>query len=758
LINMDKITIGIGGMHCASCAVNIENYLKKLEGVSKVSVNIVSQKAYLEYDPQKLTRLNLQKAIEGIGYQVIDLSSASTQGKEADFVSEQKLSFGQVADIRTKFIFSLIFSLPLAYLAIAHSLKLPISPSLSENMALAQFILATLVVLLGSQFFRRGIMTVIKLHRANMDTLISLGVGSAYLYSIAISISIWRGIRSAGASGLYYETAAFLITFILLGKFLEAIAKGKTSLAIKKLLGLQPKTASVIRDGLEKEILIEEVLVGDVILVRPGERIPVDGEVIEGHSGVDESMVTGEGIPVEKSIGSKVTGATINKSGSFKFQATKIGKDTFLAQIIKLVQEAQMSKAPIQELADKVAAYFVPVVLGAGIFTFIIWLSASHSLSLALNNFIAVLIIACPCALGLATPTAVMVGTGIAAGQGILIKNAKSLELAHEIEIIIFDKTGTLTRGEPVVTDIINLQGQDRQEILRYAAIAEKRSEHPLAEAILRSARKDNLEISEPDAFNALTGKGVIARLNGEIILLGNRKLFVDKDISTSFIEDKLDYLESQGKTTMIVGYKNKILGMLAVADTLKDFSAQALNVLKSLKKRVWVISGDNRLTSEAITRQLDIEKVLADVLPQDKAQEIKKLRKKGLKVAMVGDGINDAPALAEADIGIAIGAGTDVAIESADIVLIKDDLRDVAVAIDLSRYTMKKIKQNLFWAFLYNVIAIPIAAGVLYPFNGFLLNPMIAGLAMALSSVSVVGNSLLMYRYKKNIQIRREK
>ncbi len=411
-----------------------------------------------------------------------------------------------------------------------------------------------------------------------------------------------------------------------------------------------------------------------------------------------------------------------------------------------------MSKAPIQELADKVAAYFVPVVLGVGIFTFIIWLSMSHSLGLALNNFIAVLIIACPCALGLATPTAVMVGTGIAAGQGVLIKNAKSLELAHEIEIIIFDKTGTLTRGEPLVTDIINLQGQDRQEILKYAAIAEKRSEHPLAEAILNSARKDNLEVPEPDAFNALTGKGVIARLNGEIILLGNRKLFLEKNISTSFIEDKLHYLESQGKTAMIVGYKNEILGILAVADTLKDFSAEALSVLKRLKKRVWVITGDNRLTSEAITRQLDIEKVLADVLPQDKAQEIKRLREQGLKVAMVGDGINDAPALAEADIGIAIGAGTDVAIESADIVLVKDDLRDVAVAMDLSRYTMKKIKQNLFWAFLYNVIAIPIAAGALYPFSGFLLNPMIAGLAMALSSVSVVSNSLLMYRYKKNI------
>jgi len=746
---MDKITIGISGMHCASCAINIKEYLSRLDGVFKVKVNLVSQEAYLEYDPQKLTYLDLQKAVERIGYKAVDLSSSNAQN---NLDQKQKLSFDQITRAKTKFIFALIFTLPLAYLTLTHHLKFPVPLYLSENMALVQFILATAAILPGYQFFKQGIMTVIRIHRANMDTLVSLGVGAAYLYSILISVSNWRSGFSEAVQGLYYETAAFLITFILLGELLEAIAKGKTSLAIKRLLGLQPKKAIVIRDGQEKEVSIEEVQVGDTVIVRPGERIPVDGAVIDGHSGVDESMVTGESIPVEKSIGSEVIGATINKSGSFKFKATKIGRDTFLARVIQLVRQAQESRAPIQELADKIAAYFVPAVLTIGILTFIIWLMISQNLSFALNNFISVLIIACPCALGLATPTAVMVGTGIAAGQGILVKNARSLQLAYEIEVVIFDKTGTLTKGEPVVTDIINLKGQDQQEVLKYAAIAEKRSEHPLAEAIVRSAKRQDIEIPEPDAFNALTGKGVIARLNKEIILLGNRKLFADKNINTSFIEDKLHYLETQGKTAMIVGYENEILGVLAVADILKEFSAEAVSVLKKLGKQVWVITGDNRLTSEAITRQLDIDRVLAEVLPEDKSKEIKKLRGQGLKVAMVGDGINDAPALAGSDIGVAIGAGTDIAIESADIVLVKDDLRDVATAIDLSRYAMKKIKQNLFWAFLYNLIAIPIAAGALYPLGGFLLSPMIAGLAMVLSSLSVVSNSLLMYRYRKNI------
>ncbi|MFH1128836.1 MAG: copper-translocating P-type ATPase, partial [Candidatus Omnitrophota bacterium] len=626
-----------------------------------------------------------------------------------------------------------------------------------HNMALAQFLLVTPVMFAGSQFFNRGIITVIRTGSANMDTLISLGVGAAYLYSLVISIAIWTKKEVYQTQVFYYEIAAFLITFILLGRLLEEIAKGKVSQAIRKLIGLRPRTAIVVRDGKESEIPIEEIVVGDIIVVRPGEKIPTDGQVIEGHSGVDESMITGESIPVEKSINSQVIGSTLNKTGSFKFKATRIGKDTVLAQIIKLVEEAQGSKAPIQELADKISTYFVPAVLVIAILTFFIWLVAGKGIVFSLTTFVTVLIIACPCALGLATPTAIMVGTAVGANNGILIKNARSLELVRLIKTIVFDKTGTLTCGRPEVVDIISIKGGDRNQVLRIAAIAEKRSEHPLAESVVEAAKKYNLEIPEPDAFNALTGKGVIARFKEEIILLGNRKLFEDRDIDIAFIEDKLKALESEGKTVMIIAYKDEVIGILALKDTLKQFSKEAVDALKKSGKEVIMLTGDSRTTAQVIAKELGIDKVLAEISPQDKAQEIKKLQDSMLKVAMVGDGINDAVALAQADIGIAIGAGTDVAIETGDIVLIKDDLRDVVVAMDLSRYCMKKIKQNLFWAFFYNLVGIPIAAGVLYPFTGFLLNPVIAGTAMAFSSVSVVGNSLLMQRYKpKKCTLRR--
>jgi len=748
---MEKVIISISGMHCASCALNIEKFLKNVDGVIEVNVNYASEKAYIDYDPGKLSRQDLEKAIEKTGYKVISPEAGALEKKETALDAEQNLRTKEILSIKIKFIVSLVLSLPLMYFAMSPHLKLPLPKFILENMALVQFLLATPVMLAGYQFFNKGITAVVRMHSANMDTLVTLGVGSAYLYSLVSSLLIWLRIRPYSTGALYYEIAAFLITFILLGKLLEAIARGKTSEAIRKLLSLQVKTAIVIRDGREKEIPIEEVVVGDVVVVRPGERIPADGLVIEGHSGVDESMITGESIPVEKSIGSEVIGATINKTGSFKFRATKVGRDTFLAQIIRLVSEAQGSKAPIQELADKISAYFVPTVLLIGILTFAIWFFFA-GLAFALTAFISVLIIACPCALGLATPTAVMVGTGIGANNGVLIKNARSLEFAHKIKAIVFDKTGTLTEGKPRVTDIVLVKSQDKAEVLRYASIAEKRSEHPLAEAIVEAAEKDNLDIPEPDAFNSLTGLGVIARLGGEIILLGNRKLFTERKIDISFIEDKLKVLENQGKTTMVVAYKDEILGILSVADTLKEFSKEAVNALKKLGKEVLMITGDNQTTAQAIAGQLGIDRVLAEVLPQDKALEIKKLQEGGLGVAMVGDGINDAPALAQADIGIAIGAGTDVAIESADIVLIKEDLRDVVMAMDLSRFAMKKIKQNLFWAFFYNVIGILIAAGVLYPFTGFLLNPVIAGSAMAFSSVSVVTNSLLMRRYKRNI------
>jgi P-type Cu+ transporter len=721
---MDKAIISVQGMHCASCAVNIEKFLKSADGVLGVNVNFATEKAYIEYDPRKTSLPQLEKTIEKCGYRTVKRVSLNKE----------------ISRIRIKFFISLFFSLPLMYL------------SMSGGLPLVQFILSTAVVIAGFDFFRRGLSIVTLRRSANMDTLISLGVGTAYLYSLYSSILIWTGNQPNTMAGLYYETAAFLVTFILFGRLLEALAKGRASEAIKKLLGLQPKTARVIRDGSEKEIPVEEIIVGDIVVVRPGERIPADGAVIEGHSSVDESMITGESLPVEKVTGSLVTGATINKAGAFKFRATKVGKDTLLAQIIRLVEEAQGSKAPIQELADKISAYFVPAVLLIAIIAFTIWVLAGAGIAFALTIFISVLIIACPCALGLATPTAVMVATAVGANNGILIKNAQSLQLAHKIKTVVFDKTGTLTKGRPELTDIIPVNNFTKTDVLKYASIAEKRSEHPLAEAVVEAAKKEGMDIPDPEGFNSLTGKGVIARFQSEIIVLGNRRLFIGRDMDISFLEEKLSALETEGKTAIAVGYKNDILGIVGVSDTLKGSSRQAVDILKGSAKQVLMITGDNRITAEAVARQLGIEKVIAEVSPQDKAGEIKKLRNRKLSVAMVGDGINDAPALAQADIGIAIGAGTDIAIESADIVLMKDDPLDVVVAMDLSRYAMKKIRQNLFWAFFYNIVGIPVAAGLLYPFFKFLLNPVIAGAAMALSSVSVVSNSLFILRYKKPV------
>jgi len=741
---MAKIRFKISGMHCASCAANIERSLKGKDGIISIRVNFANESAYIEYTAQEISPQGLEKLIQDAGYK-------ATPSEQADLDAEKISRLKEINSIKVKFIFSAVFSLPLMYLSMYKHFKLPLPGFIADNMLLVQFALATLVLFCGINFFKSGIRAVVKLRAANMDTLITLGVGASYLYSVVYSLAILSGRVSYATDALYYEISAFLITFILLGRLLEAVAKGRTGQAIKKLMGLKASTATIIREGIEKEVDIGEVVTGDIVIVKPGERVPVDGIVIEGHSGVDESMVTGESIPVEKSIGSSVIGATINKTGSFKFQATKVGKDTVLAQIIMLVEEAQGSKAPIQELADKISAYFVPAVLVIGLTTFFVWLIAGMPFIFALTVFISVLIIACPCSLGLATPTAVMVGMGIGARHGVLIKNARSLEIACKIDTVVFDKTGTLTQGRPVVTDIINIKGGEKNEIIKFAAIAEKRSEHPLAEAVVAYAGEMKLDIPEPDAFNALTGKGVIARVGGEIILLGNRKLFIERGIDISTIEDMLADLESQGKTVMIAAFREEILGIIALADTLKEFSKEAVSAIKNLGKKVLLITGDNLNTARSIAMASGIEDVLAEVLPQDKALRIEGLQMEGRKIAMVGDGINDAPALARADLGIAIGRGTDVAIESADIVLIKDDLRDVVVAMDLSRYCMKKIKQNLFWAFFYNFTGVPIAAGVLYPFTGFLLNPLIAGIAMAFSSVSVVTNSLLMRRYKNS-------
>lgn len=815
----EKAVIKISGMTCASCVLTIEKSLGKVDGVKNVNVNFASEKALVEFDPQKTSLKELEQAIEKTGYGVIkeegkkeetqtlnlkvvgmdnphcvgtvDSALKNVKGVKSRklFVNERaKIEFDPaltnverikkaIADVgytpieeiesvdiekkarekeiknwKTRFFISMIFSIPLLYVSMGHHIfGLFLPKFIVENLALVELFLCTPIILAGSQFFIRGTQAVIRTKTANMDTLIAVGTGSAYLYSLVITFFIWSGKGGYKSEDLYYEVAGFLLTFIILGKLLEAISKGKTSEAIKRLLGLQAKTASVIRDGNEIQIPIEEVKVGEIIIVKPGEKIPVDGKIIEGYSSVDESMITGESIPVEKKIGDEIIGATINKSGSFKFRATKVGKDTVLSQIVLLVEEAQGSKAPIQRLADQISAYFVPTVVGIGILAFLLWFFiVGQPFVFALTVFIAVLIIACPCALGLATPTAVMVGTGLGAENGILIKNAETLQKTHKISTIVFDKTGTLTKGKPEVTDIVPLNGFKEEEILKFSAIAEKRSEHPLAEAILNESKKRGIDVLDPENFSALSGKGVEISFQNKRIVLGNKKLMEDKSIVIdSRMEKEIENKENMGRTVMLLAMDGKMAGIIGVADTLKKYSLEAISYLKNLGKEVVMITGDNRRTGKAIGDQLGIDRVLAEVLPEDKAKEIEKLQKEGKIVAMVGDGINDAPALAQSDVGIAIGTGTDVAIETGDIVLIKDDLRDVVSAIELSSYTMKKIKQNLFWAFFYNTIGIPIAAGILYPFFGFLLNPVIAGAAMAFSSVSVVSNSLSMKRFK---------
>ncbi|MFA6169384.1 MAG: copper-translocating P-type ATPase [Candidatus Margulisiibacteriota bacterium] len=738
-----KILLKVVGMDNPHCVGTIGGAVGSLPGILSKDLR-VNEKAVIQYDPAKVSVQQIKAVITEAGYIPIE---------EADVTEdvEKQAREKEIRNVWTRFLGSLILSLPLFYYMLMVA-GFPMPEFFMKNGPAIELLLTTPIMFFGSLFFTRGILSLVKTRTANMDTLVAIGVGAAYLYSLYVTVAIWLGNSAFGVADLYYEVAGILITFILLGKYLEAVAKGRTSEAIKKLIGLQAKTALVIRAGKEVEIRIEEVQVGDIIVVKPGGKIPVDGTVTDGHSSVDESMVTGESLPVEKKAGDKVVGATINKTGSFKFKAEKIGKDTFLAQVIKFVEEAQGSKAPIEELADRISAYFVPTVVLIGAASFIVWLLAGLGFAFALTTFITVLIIACPCALGLATPTAVMVATGLGAEHGILIKNAAALQKAGGLKCVVFDKTGTLTKGEPEVTDTVLAGGGTEKEILFYAGVAEKKSEHPLAEAILKKAKEKGVELPDPQKFSSISGKGVEITLNNEIILLGNRKLLTDKNIAVADLEPKIQELESQGKTVMIVAKNNSVVGLIAVADTLKEHSKAAVKELRRSGIEVVMMTGDNKRTGEAIARQVGIDRVLAEVLPQDKAENIKKLQAEGKKVAMVGDGINDAPALAQADIGIALGSGTDVAIETGEIVLVKEDLRDVVMAIDLSAYSMKKIRQNLFWAFIYNVLGLPIAAGILYPFTGFLLNPIIAGAAMAFSSVSVVTNSLLMRRFKPRI------
>ena len=746
---MNRETIKIGGMTCAACSGRIEKVLGKTDGISKASVNLATEKATVEYDPQKVKLSFIKQSIEKLGYKVLE-----TEKKAA--VDEDRLrKEKEIKILWRKFTVSAIFGIPLLYFAMGSMimwLHFPIPDFMNPmkyhlTYALVQIVLTIPVITAGYKFYTVGFKALIQ-RSPNMDSLIAIGTSAAVIYSLYSTFQIAAGNFGA-VNGLYFETAGVIITLILLGKSLEAVSKGKTSEAIKKLMGLAPKTAIIIQNGKEIEIPIDEVEINDIISVKPGEKIPVDGEVLDGHTAIDESMLTGESMPVDKKAGDKVFAASINSNGVIRFKATRVGKDTALAQIIKLVEDAQGTKAPIAKMADIVSGYFVPVVVIIAVFAFAAWLIAGQSLTFALTIFISVLVIACPCALGLATPTAIMVGTGKGAEYGILIKGGEALETAHKINTIVFDKTGTITKGKPEITDIIPAFGVSREQLLQTAASAEKGSEHPLGEAIVRGAQQEKLEILKADDFLAFPGLGIEVTIEGNKTLIGNRKLMSERGISLGDLENQSDKLANEGKTPMYIAMNNKLSGIIAVADVVKESSAKAIKQLKAMGIEVVMITGDNSKTAEAIAKQVGIDRVLAEVLPQDKSSEVKKLQAKGKKVAMVGDGINDAPALVQADIGIAIGSGTDVAMESADIVLIKSDLTDVPTAILLSKSTIRNIKQNLFWAFGYNTAGIPIAAGLLYLFGGPLLNPIFAAAAMSLSSVSVLTNALRLKRFK---------
>lgn len=739
--NIKTHTYRVEGMTCAVCAGRVEKVTKKIEGVQDSVVNLTTEKMSITVDDDIVTYGDIKRAVEKAGYKLVR--------EEEKENTEKKLS--DKDKLLRRLIFSCIFTITLLIVTMGHMVGMPlpkiIDPMVNPmNFAVFQIILTVPVMAIGYKFYLIGFKNLIKLS-PNMDSLIAVGTSAAFLYSVFGMYKIATGDTSY-AMHLYFEAAVTILTLITLGKYLEAISKGKTSEAIKKLMGLAPKTATIIREGNEIVIPIDEVVVGDIILVKPGEKLPVDGEVIEGSTAIDESMLTGESIPVEKIVGSNVIGASINKTGFIKYKATKVGRDTALSQIIKLVEDAQGSKAPIAKMADVISAYFVPIVIGLAIFSAIAWLIAGETPVFALTIFISVLVIACPCALGLATPTAIMVGTGKGAENGVLIKGGEALEITHKINTIVFDKTGTITEGKPVVTDIVS-RGKENNILLALAASAEKGSEHPLGEAIVRAAIEKNIELKSLENFNAIPGHGIEVVIENESILLGNLKLMKERSIDIGELRGEADRLANEGKTPMFIAINNSLEGIIAVADTVKPSSINAIKELHNMGIKVAMITGDNKKTAEAIAKQVGIDIVLSEVLPEDKANEVKKLQGKDDKVAMVGDGINDAPALAQADIGIAIGSGTDVAIESADIVLMRSDLMDVIVAIKLSKATIRNIKQNLFWAFGYNVLGIPVAMGVLHIFGGPLLNPMIAAAAMSLSSVSVLANALRLKKFK---------
>jgi len=736
----NQVTFGVLGMHCASCVRTVEKSLRKIRGVGQVSVNLTEEKATVDYDPDRVTPEKIFRVTRAAGYEPVEL--------QPEKPGEYRKTRAERADgLRRRFIFAISFAVPLMAVAMAGMLWPDLPMRTHQFLVLLQFLLATPVIGAGTIFYRPGVLGLFRNRAANMDTLITLGVGTAYLYSLFQSIRVWSGPLTAPPH-LYYEVAAFLLAFILLGKFLEARARGRTSEAIQKLIALQPPTAVRIQSGREREVPVAAITPGDILVVRPGGRIPVDGVVTEGDSSVNESMVTGESIPVEKTAGSQVIGGTINLSGAFRFRAVRVGRETFLAQVIRLVETAQNSKAPVQEAADRIAAFFVPAVLFTAIAVLLFWLIRGEETSLALQTFISVLIIACPCALGLATPTAIITAAGKGAELGILFRNGQALQAAASIKAVVFDKTGTLTRGEPLVTDLVTYQG-DENGLLRIAGGLEKNSEHPLAGALLKAAENRQIPLPDATGFRSEPGLGIEGRIEGSLYRFGSPRYFQKHQVDTSGAEADIGRLESEGKTVALLAEEQRLIGIAAVADPIKESAAAAVARLKAGGRRVVLLTGDNRRTAAAVAGKLDIEETRSEVLPGDKSKEIARLQSQGLKVAMVGDGINDAPALAQADLGLAVASGTDVAIETGSVVLVRNDPRDVAVALELGACAFRKIRQNLFWAFFYNIIAIPVAAGLLYPVNGFLLNPAVAGAAMSLSSLSVVGNSLLLKRFR---------
>ena len=738
----------IEGMSCASCAMTIENAVSKIPGVDKASVNLATEIMTVEAN-DSVTPEAIAKVVDGVGY------SARPRGKSVEEELEEKneKKEAHLREMKRNLTISAIFTVPLLFIAMADMVGIPMPAFLSPmqspvSYALIQLALVLPILWVGRRFFVDGFKALSKGH-PNMDSLVALGTSAAFLYSLYGTYHVLEG-HAHFAMNLYYESAGVILTLITLGKYFEDVSKGKTSMAIQTLVGLAPKMATVLRDGQEVEVPVEEVQVGDLIRVKPGEKVPVDGVVTEGNSTVDESMLTGESIPVSKAVGDEVIGASLNKTGSFILKATKIGKDTALSQIIQLVEQAQGSKAPIAKLADKVSGVFVPIVIVLALVSGLAWyFLGQESWVFALTITISVLVIACPCALGLATPTAIMVGTGKGAENGILLKSGEALEEANHVNMVVFDKTGTITNGTPVVTDVVTAENTDADALIRLAASLEVASEHPLGEAIVAKAKEQGAAFDEVTNFEAIPGFGIKGHVGETLVFLGNEKWMRENGLANVEMNDKANHFAEQGKTPLYIGYNDAVQGLIVVADTVKESSARAIQTLHEMGIQVAMMTGDHERTAQAIAAEVGIDRVFSEVLPQDKANYVSKLQEEGYIVAMVGDGINDAPALAQAQVGIAIGTGTDVAIESADAVLMKSDLMDVPAMLKLSRATIRNIKENLFWAFAYNVIGIPFAMGVLHLFGGPLLNPMIAGAAMSFSSVSVVLNALRLKRWK---------